>query len=129
MGRAEQFFGIRTLAVLEARIERIRAVERPVSEVDLALPILKGPVPTCVALARCHDTSLPCNQKRRYGPGNRIQTWTHRLAPEFPSRRTLVNARCGVRCEWITTRSLISCGARCGRSKTARAETAPSPRS
>lgn len=59
MGRAEQFFGIRTLAVLEARIERIRALERPVSEVDLALPILDAPFPTCVCLACCHDISFP----------------------------------------------------------------------
>jgi len=35
-GRAEQFFGIGALGVLEARLERIRAPERAVSEVDLA---------------------------------------------------------------------------------------------
>jgi hypothetical protein len=32
MCRAEQFFGIRTLAVLKARVERIRAAERPIAE-------------------------------------------------------------------------------------------------
>jgi len=58
MGRAEQLFGIRTLALLEARVERIRALERPVSEVDLALPVRDASFPTCVCLACCHDSSF-----------------------------------------------------------------------
>src|SRR4051812_4996678 len=58
MGRAEQFFGIRTLAVVEARVERIRALERPVPEIDLARPVLDAPFPTCVCLACCHDSSF-----------------------------------------------------------------------
>src|SRR6185312_14671531 len=61
MGRAEQFLRIPTLAVLEARVERIRAPERAVSEVDLPLPILDASFPTCVCLACRHDSSFAAN--------------------------------------------------------------------
>jgi len=36
MGRAQQLFGICALTVLEARAERVRALEQPVAKVDLA---------------------------------------------------------------------------------------------
>jgi hypothetical protein len=62
MGRAEQFFGIRTLAVLEARVECIHALERPVSEVDLVLPIPDAPSQRACALRSAMTAPFSRNQ-------------------------------------------------------------------
>jgi len=59
MGRAQQLFGICALTVLEARAERVRALEQPVAKVDLAAAFLEASLPARVRFACRHCSSFP----------------------------------------------------------------------